>query len=286
MKAKRPVVKNAFAVVIATTAALFARSWLQVELLKDGLHGDYAADLSYLVVPPIFLVLALPVFHQDRAFLIEQFRPTGLSLSIILRAVVVGILVRVLWWATTVAGIAFGLFRNDNPFAIEGPLFSFQCAATHVVLLGFLVMAVMVPVVEEITHRAYVQSAMQLRGPVVAIASSAAIFAVYHPSAHWPFAFVAGVVFGAQYWSTGSLWPSLISHATVNGLIQIDWRCLNGVWNPQASDLPLWGPGILATCVIVFALISLFCLTFKKKSAAANNRRGTERITERLRHVR
>lgn len=265
MEAKRPVIKNTFAVVIAATAALFARSWLQVELLKDGLHGDYAADLSYLVVPPIFLVLALPVFHQDRAFLIEQFRPTDLSLSIILRALVVGILVRVLWWATTVAGIAFGIFRNDSPFAIEGPLFSFQCAATHVVLLGFLVMAVMVPVVEEITHRAYVQSAMQLRGPVLAIASSAAIFAVFHPTAHWPFAFVAGVVFGAQYWSTGSLWPSLISHATVNGLIQIDWRCLNGIWNPHTSDLPLWRIGILATCIIVFALVSLFCLTFQKK---------------------
>ena len=265
MQAQRPAAKFAIAVLAATTAALFARSWLQMRLLEDGVQRYYAADLSFLVVPPIFLVLALPVFYQDRAFLVEQFRPRGLSLAIVWRAIAVGFLIRGLWWATTVASIAFGVIRNDNPNAIEGPIFSFQCAPAEVVLLGFLVMAVMVPITEELTHRADIQTALRRRGPIVAIAASAVIFAVFHPPSSWPFTFFAGVVFGIQYWNTGSLWPSVISHATVNGLIQVDWRCLHGIWNPPASDLPLWRLGILALCIIAFALISIFRLTCKRK---------------------
>lgn len=260
MEADRPAAKNAVAVIVATTAALFARSWLQVELLQDGLQKDYAADLSYLVVPPILLVLLFPVLRQDKAFLIEQFRPTALSPSIILRAVAVGVLIRVLWWSMTIAGVAFGTLRNDDPFAIEGPLFSFQCPAAQVAMVGFLVMAVMVPIVEEVTHRAYVQSSLRHRGPVIAIAASAAAFAIFHPPSHWSFTFVAGVVFGVQYWNAASLWPSLISHATVNSLIQVDWRCLHGIWNPPVSELPYWRIGVAATCLLVIVAISIVCL--------------------------
>lgn len=260
MEADRPAAKNVFAVIVATTAALFARSWLQLELLQDGLQKDYAAELSYLVVPPILLVLLFPVFRQDKAFLLEQLRPSMLSASIILRAVAVGILLRLLWWSVMIAGVAFGIFRNDDPSAIEGPLFSFQCPAAEVALVGFLVMAVMVPMIEEVTHRAYVQSSLRRRGPVIAIVVSATVFAIFHPPSSWSFTFVAGVVFGIQYWNSRSLWPSLISHATVNGLIQVDWRCLHGIWNPPISELPLWRIGIPATGILIFATISIIGL--------------------------
>ena len=246
-------------------AALFARSWLQLELLQDGLPKDYAADLSYLVVPPILLVLLFPVLRQDKAFLLEQFRPSMLSPSIILRAVAVGVLIRVLWWSMTIAGVAFGIFRNDDPSAIEGPLFSFQCAAAQVALISFLVMAVMVPIIEEVTHRAYVQSSLRRFGPVIAIAVSATVFAIFHPPSGWSFTFGAGVVFGIQYWNSRSLWPSLISHATVNCLIQVDWRCLHGIWNPPISELPLWRIGIPATAILVFATIAIACLIRESK---------------------
>lgn len=265
MQSERAATKYAFAVMAAVTAALFARAWLQMKLLDDGLQRYYAADLSYLVVPPIFLALALPVFCEDRAFLVRQFRPGDLSLSMVSRAIAIGFLVRVLWWATLVAGIAFGFVQNDNPRAVPGPLFSFQCAPAHVTILGFLVMAVMVPVLEELNHRAYVQSAMQRQGPLIAIAASAGIFAVFHPPSSWLFTFFAGVVFGVQYWNSGTLWPSLITHATVNGLIQIDWRCLHGIWNPPGSDLPLWRTGLVATAILLFASIAIFILTFNTK---------------------
>lgn len=260
MEANRPATKNVIAVIVATTAALFARSWLQLELLQDGLQKDYAADLSYLVVPPILLVLLLPVVRQDKVFLVKQFRPSMLSPSIILRAVAVGTLLRVLWWSMTITGVAFGIFRNDDPSAIEGPLFSFQCPPAQVALVGFLVMAVMVPIVEEVTHRAYVQSSLRRRGPVTAIAASATVFAILHPPSNWSFTFVGGVVFGIQYWNSRSLWPSLISHATYNSLVQVDWRCLHGIWNPPISELPLWRIAMPATGMLVFATILIVCL--------------------------
>lgn len=257
MQANRPATKNTLAVIVATAAALFARSWLQVELLRDGLQKDYAADLSYLVVPPILLVLLLPVLRQDKTFLIERFQRSALSPSIILRAIAVGVLTRLLWWSLTIAGVAFGFFRNDNPFAVKGPLFWFQCPAAKVALVGFVVMAVMVPIIEEVTHRAYVQSSLRHRGPIVAIAASATVFAIFHPPSHWSFTFLAGVVFGIQYWNSRSLWPSLISHATFNSLIQLDWRCLHGIWNPPISELPFWRIGIPAAGILIFATILL-----------------------------
>jgi membrane protease YdiL (CAAX protease family) len=263
MQSKRPATKYAFAVMAAVTAALFGRSWLQMRLLEDGLQREYAADLSYLVFPPIFLLLALPVFYEDRAFLVRQFRPRDLSLSMIWRALAIGFLVRILWWAALVAGIAFGVYQNENPRAVVGPLFSFQCPPANVMVLGFLVMAVLVPTFEELSHRAYVQSAMRHHGPFIAIAASAGIFAVFHPPSSWLFTFFAGVIFGIQYWNSGTLWPSLITHATVNGLIQIDWRCLHGIWNPPVSELPLWRTGIVATSILLFASISIFILTVK-----------------------
>jgi len=260
MEASRPAAKYAFAVIVATTAALFARSWLQMELLRDGLQKDHAADLSYLVVPPILLVLLSPVIRQDKTFLLERFRWSALSPSIILRAVAVGVLIRLLWWNMTIAGVAFGYFRNDNPLAVEGPVFWFQCPPAQVALVGFVVMAVMVPIIEEVTHRAYVQSSLRHRGPVIAIAASAMVFAVFHPSSSLWFTFVAGVVFGVQYWNSGSIWPSLISHATVNGLIQVDWRCLHGIWNPPISELPLWRIGVPATAVLILAMTLIVSL--------------------------
>lgn len=256
---------NLIAVIVATTAALIARAWLQVVLLAGDLPKDYAADLSYLVVPPILLILLAPVLSKDRSFLIEQFRYPGISLSIVFKAVLIGLLLRIASWAKLVAGVSFGVYRSDDPLAIEGPQFAFHCASPHVVVLGFVVMAVMVPVIEEVTHRAYIQTAFHDRGPFIAILVSATLFAIFHPTASWAFTFFAGVVLGSQYWYSGSLWPSLISHATVNGLIQVDWRCLTVEWNPRVTELPILSSGIPAVLVLLTSIIVIFILVRKRR---------------------
>ena len=256
---------NLIAVIVATTAALIGRAWLQLVLLADGLPKDYAADLSYLVVPPILIILLAPVLNKDMAFLVKQFRYPGISLSIVFKAVLIGLLLRIASWANLITGVSFGLYRSEDPFAIEGPQFAFHCASPHVVILGFVVMAVMVPVIEEVTHRAYIQSAFRDRGPFIAISVSAIIFAIFHPPANWAFTFFAGLVLGSQYWYSGSLWPSLISHATVNGLVQVDWRCLNIQWNPRATELPVLSSGIPALLVLLMSIYAIFVLVKKRR---------------------
>ncbi len=241
--------------MLAVTAALFARSWLQTELHADGLQRDHAADLSFLVVSPILLLLLFPVLRSDKGFLLDLFRRDAITLRMVTTAILIGVLVRLTWWSQLVAGISFGVYRSDYPLALEGPRFAFQCDAPGIVALGFLVMAVLVPAVEELSHRGYVQTALSHHGPLVAIAISAAVFTVFHRPGNWYFIFFAGVVFGAQYWSARSLWPSMITHATINGLIQVDWRCLNGQWNPPASDLPLWQFGIPALLTLVLSVV-------------------------------
>ncbi len=282
MTAILPAKTNVVAVVVATIAALFGRSWLQLKLLADGFQKDYAADLSYLVVPPILVVLLAPVILKDKAFLARQFRLTGLTLRTTLSAIVIGILARTAWWGQLFAGISFGIYRNNDPSAIEGPLFMFNCAAPHVVALGILVMAFMVPVIEELTHRSYVQMAFRHRGPVIAICLSAFVFAIFHRFSSWSFAFFAGLIFGVQYWKSGTLWPSLISHATVNALVQIDWRCLRGHWNPPPSQLPLWSIGVPSLLALAVTVLTIILLLFGK-TPGRWTRPGTDRVTERLR---
>jgi len=266
MATHAPTTTNVIAVLIATIAALFARSWLQVELLQEGYEPHYAADLSALVMPPILLLLLFPVWRKDRPFLKRQFRRADLNWRVVLMALATGILLRLLWWSQLVAGVAFGHYRNDDPFAVAGPVFSFSCPAPQVLMLGFFVMALMVPLIEEVAHRAYVQTALSRFGPVIAVAGSATVFTVLHKPGGWVFIFLCAVVFGTQYLVSGSLWSSMISHATVNGLAQLDWRCLNANWNPHASTLPLWGPGGFGVAILLASIIGIVLLLLDLKN--------------------
>ena len=266
------------AVIAATTAALIFRAWLQLELLEDGFQKNHAADLSYLVVPPTLLVLLFPIWRQYTSFIISLFRPNVLTPTLILRAIAVGCLLRLATWSQLVAGVAFGWYRNPDPTAIVGPAVAFNCAALPVMALGIVVMVMLVPVVEELVSRGLIQSWLSDRGAIISITLSALFFMVWHRPSGWGFAFLAGLVLGVQYWRTGTLWSSLISHATVNALIRFDWRCLNVQWNPRTSDLPALGTGIPALLALVAAVIVMLLLLAKTPGRPAA---PAERVTER-----
>ncbi len=235
-----------------------------------------AEDASYLVVPPILLLLLFPLWRSEKAFLKFQFRRQALTWRIAVTAIAIGVLMRLMWWSQLIAGVSFGMYMSADPDAVVGPAVSFRCASSAVVFLGFFVMALLVPLIEEVTHRAYVQTALRPRGAAVAILVSAAIFAIFHVPTSWPFAFFAGLVLGVQYWSTRSLWPSLISHATVNGLLQIDWRCLSATWNPRAETIPLLGPGLVSMIIFVTCAVVLICLLLKIATEARAIRLGSQ----------
>lgn len=257
------------AILIATTAALVARSWLQIRLTNAGMTTQTAADLSYLVVPAILLIILFPLWPRERQFLGDRFRCSDLGAALVWRAIAIGVLLRILWWCQLLIGISLGLYQAADPDAITGPAFSFQCASPESVLLGLVVMALLVPVIEEIIYRGYVQTAVSRYGAVIAVIASAFIFAVFHRTGGMLYAMFAGVVLGAQYWRSQSLWPSLISHVTINGLILLDWRCLSGQWNPRPADVPIVLPAIVAISVALLS-IGLLIMLLRRTTTGAS----------------
>jgi membrane protease YdiL (CAAX protease family) len=256
------------AVIVATVAALIVRSWLQLQLIGDGMNSAIAGDVSYLVVPLILVILLFPLWSTERAFLSAQFRRKDVTLTLVLAAIAIGVLVRLCWWAHLIAGVSLGVYQSDDPAALVGPTFSFQCDSPAIVALGFLALAVLTPVIEEIVHRAYILTALRRRGFLLAILVSALIFAVFHRQSSWAFALFAGIIFGVQYWTTKSLWASIISHATVNAVSLIDWRCLRGSWNPPADDIPLLIPATTALIILAGLTVAIVVLLRKNATGA------------------
>lgn len=254
------------AILIMQTAALFARSFLRIELQERGYDPQFAGDLSYLIVPLILAVLMYPILTQHKAFLLDLFRLQRPGLRLVLAAIGVGTLMRIAWWCQLIVRISFGITSNSDPTAVAGPIFTFGCPPEYVLLLGLLVMAVLIPVIEEIVHRGLIQSSLVHRGQAQAIILSALIFSVFHPLASIPWTFIAGIILGIQFWNSGTLWISMITHATYNGLAQIDWRCSNGTWSPPASDLPLAGLGIASLIGLALSFVGIGLLIRSNKA--------------------
>ena len=276
MNSRAPARTQVFAAILALTAALFARAYLQIILRESGYDKLYAADLSYLVVPPILTLLLFPVLKQNSLEIRRQFAVTKLSGHLVLSAFALGMLLRLAWWSQLAAGVSLGIYSSGDSSAIIGPAFEFQCPPAHVLATGIAIMAILVPIIEEVVHRGLVQSALHRFGPWIAVTGSAIVFTVFHPPGNWGFVFIAGVVFGSQYWITRSLWSSLITHATINLLIQFDWRCLRGRWSPQAGDLPLVVPGAVA--LILLAVFVASILVVLRQMHRGDNRPGESHL--------
>ena len=64
----RPVFQvSIVAIMLFQVAALFTRSRLELSLVAGGVQEAVAKDLSYLVVPPILLVLMFPYLKRSKA---------------------------------------------------------------------------------------------------------------------------------------------------------------------------------------------------------------------------
>lgn len=266
--ARRLPYRQLLAIVLAQAFALFVQAWLADLLAAQGHDRLDAHYLAYLAVPPLLLFLLAPVLMRHRDFMVRLFSPRALSLRLVLAAVALGLTMRALWWSLLIAGISFGLAVNDDPLAIAGPVISWACPPPAALLLGVTVTALLIPLIEETLHRGLVQSAFMHTGPIPAVLMSAAIFTVFHPTSSYGFVFLMGLVLGAQFWLTGSLWATMITHATFNGLVQFDWRCLQGQWNPPADSLPHAAPGLVALATMLLATLAALALLRCQKAGA------------------
>ena len=271
--ALRIPLRTIIALILVLLFAFIVRSYLQLELRALGYVAGHAKDLSYLMVSPVLVLMLLPIFRHDKDFMRQLLRRSQLKVRLVLSAVALGVLMRLIWWSQLIARTSFGLARNHDPDAVVGPAFSFACPPPQVIGLGLLVMVLLVPVIEEVLHRGILQSAFVHKGRTAAILLSATIFTLFHPPTSYAFVFVMGIVFGLQYWNTHSLWASTITHATYNGLIQLDWRCLRGAWNPPEKELPFLIPGSVALGVLLTASACAIWLLTQESAGATSTPR-------------
>ncbi len=252
------------AILIIEAAALVARSYLELTLRADGFAHVFAKDLSFFIVPPILAILLFPILRDHKDYLLGLFRFEDLTFKLVFSGIAVGLLMRIAWWSHVVFIGATGISRNPDPNAIVGPIFSFGCPPTVQLLVGISVMAILVPIIEETINRGLIQSSLAHRGKTQAVLLSSLIFAVAHHPATIPFAFAAGLVLGIQFWNRQTLWFSLVAHSTVNGLAQLDWRCVHGMWSPRPQDLPMYTASAISLMVFLTSLTGIYFLIRKK----------------------
>ena len=254
MNRKTISLATAATVLFFLVAALLIRSWLQVTLQQNGFNRTLAADVSYLVVPLILLVTVAPLWREIGPSLMFQFRYSDLSPKLLGKALLLGLLMRVIWWAQLTVGVALGWYASDTVPPQAEPFFKFQCPDVASVVIGLAVMTLLVPIIEECISRGILQTAAMKFGATFAIVLSASVFALLHMSDQWGFTIVAGLVFGFLFWATHSLWASLFTHAAYNSMTILDWRCLSAQWNPAPETIPMTTIGSLAALLLLLLI--------------------------------
>lgn len=239
-----------FAIVLVLVFALFVQALLYRRLIGIGHDAVSAKDWSAFVIPVLIAIMLWPVWRPRAGYLIGLFPARGLAARSVCTAVAIGILLRLAWWSQLVAGIAFGWAGSNTGV----PQFSVHvdCPIPGDLARGLFAMAVLVPLSEELVHRGLIQAGLLYRGRCFAVVVSALVFAAFHDPSAYPFAFLSGIVLGVLFLQSGRLWAPVIAHASYNTAALVDWRCLQVVWYPDPSELPLAGLG--ATAVLTLSI--------------------------------
>ncbi|MGH8194342.1 MAG: lysostaphin resistance A-like protein [Woeseiaceae bacterium] len=256
------------AIVVFEVAALFARSALETSLIRDGSEPRLAQHLSYLVVPPILLVLLCPYLARCKDSLRSLLRPADWTARVVLCSILLGLTLRITYWAVLTVLMWLGLVGTRDPKAIVGPLIGFDCPSPPVLLLSFAVMAVLTPVTEEVINRGFFLHALMPRGTTLALLLSAALFAVMHDPGSYPATFAIGLLLGTQMLNYRTLWAPILTHATYNAAAIVDWDCFRFVWNPPASDPGLAVAAGLAAPLALAGIVAALFLASEKAARA------------------
>jgi len=243
---------------------LLLRSWLQLELVANGMSDAVSADLSYLIVLPLMAILFYPILRQFWPHLCSKLKFADLGVMAIAIGVGVGLVLRLFRWGVVIGGVSFGYFVNPDPGSSADLVVRFGCPPYPVLILSLFVMAFAVPVVEEIINRGLLLEWLLKYGQLAALILSSVLFSILHRPETIGTAFVFGLFAGLLYINSGSLWPPLFAHFSYNAMAVFDWDCINTVWNPQSVTGPLRGVGLLAAALALCSF-ALACVLVSKR---------------------
>ena len=264
-----PEVRASVAVIMLFMfAAFFARSWLQTYLTRAGYAPAFALDLSFFVVLPITAVLMWPIMRENVAAMRHWFRPPASWCGLLAYSVLLGVALRIVYWAGLTAGLAFGLLYSSNFPTVATVQFWFSCPAPPALALAILVRAVLTPLLEEFIHRGFIFQALLPRGNALAIILSAAFFGVMHNPQTIIVAFLIGLLLAFLTLNLRTLWGPIIVHATFNLAAIFDWDCLHAIWNPAESTPRLALIGGVALLTMLLCIASLIWLVRLGKTGA------------------
>ena len=255
--------------MIFQVAALFVRAFLEIRLIDSGEPPPFAHDLSYLVVPPILIILMYPILRQHGSYLRALLRRQDLTVRLIAVSVLLGFTLRMSFWGGLISFVSFGVLRNTDPNAVVGPVISFGCPDPGILALSFVVVSFLIPVTEEIIHRGLILQSLLHRGKILAIVLSSALFAIAHDPQAITVAFLGGLFLGVQMINSRALWGPLITHATYNALAVLDWECMSTQWNPVDTTSAMVGTGLVATALAAVAISFSIFLVLQKAHRGA-----------------
>ena len=243
----KPLIRASIIVIMLfQVAALFTRQYLNRELVGTGLKENIAKDLSYLVVPIILLVLMWPILSKNKVPLRRLLRRPQSWPKMILAAIGLGIALRLVWWCGVFALTSFGLAHTATPGNAIDISYYYSCPPLDALILTIIVMSALTPLTEEVVNRGLILGTLSERDPRIAIFVTAILFAILHRPSGIPNAFVFGLFVGVQLIRYRTLWAPIITHATHNFLITLDWECLHVSWLPEkpTTSTILFGAGM------------------------------------------
>ena len=200
-------------------------------VLVSSLIERWAAPLDPgLMVNIGTLVLLIPVWYLTIFRYGSRWSDLGLR-PFSLKVIGVGLALFVLFFMINMVYAAIlAVFGLEIQPDVIGPLFA-EGEIPFLLVFGAVIVA---PVVEEIFFRGFVFPGLRNKwGWKVALVGSAALFALVHiiPTSYLPI-FLLGAIFAYLYQISGSIWPGILLHTTVNSLAVIVTYAVSQGWVP------------------------------------------------------
>jgi membrane protease YdiL (CAAX protease family) len=242
MPGERSPAVTILTITLVQVSALFVRSFTSRALMNGGMVPDSAVPLGALLGSAWALLLLSGWLANRNLWQVPTAKPSELFRYLGV-AFIVGVLFRALDWLLL-------MYRNPSITPDPGRVTVIaSCAGGDALYLDALVLAGVTPLIEEIVFRGLIcRIACRISVPV-GIATSATLFAVFHPVEAWFSAFLFGIVIGLFFQRTGSLLGPVLAHGTFNGLAIGERHCLRF----PAAEVPI------EPTVLLVSMLLLFC---------------------------